>query len=94
MSPDSVHTFYYVYVLRSTKDGKWYIGMTDNLRKRFREHTTGKSTYTKGRGPFEIIHYEAYRNREDAASRERQLKSGQGRAYFKQRIKRFLTLSG
>ena len=77
------------------KDGRWYIGFTEDLRKRFKEHNEGKHTsWTKGRGPFELIYYEAYRNKEDAKSREKQLKSGQGRAYLKQRIKRFLTLSG
>ncbi|MBI1957200.1 GIY-YIG nuclease family protein [Candidatus Gottesmanbacteria bacterium] len=86
--------FYYVYTLRSFKDKKWYVGFTSDLRKRFKEHNAGKSGYTKGRGPFELIYYEAYRNEQDARSREKQLKSGQGRAYLKQRIKRFLTLSG
>jgi len=94
MSPDSVKKFYYVYILRSMKSGMWYAGLTADLRKRFREHQSGQSTYTKGRGPFELIYYEAYRNVSDARSREKQLKSGQGRAYLRQRIKRFLTLSG
>jgi len=94
MNPDSVLQFYYVYILRSKKDGGWYIGFTRDLRKRFKEHTRGESTHTKGRGPFELIYYEAYRNNEDARSREKQIKSGQGRAYLRQRMKRFLTLSG
>jgi len=95
MSLDSVPKFYYVYVLRSQKNNRWYIGFTMDLRKRFKEHNEGKyNSWTKGRGPFELIYYEAYRNKTDAQSREKQLKSGQGRVYLKQRIKRFLTLSG
>ena len=94
MNPDSVNKFYYVYVLRSKKNAMWYTGFTIDLRKRFTEHNNGKSTYTKRRGPFELIYYEAYKNKTDARSREKQLKSGQGRAYLKQRINRFLTLSG
>lgn len=94
MNPDSVNHFHYVYILRSKNSNMWYTGMTVDLRKRFREHNNGLSTYTKGRGPFELIYYEAYRNIEDARSREKQLKSGQGKAYLKQRMKRFLTLSG
>lgn len=94
MNPDSVSQFYYVYVLRSKKDGMWYTGLTHDLQKRFKEHTRGESVYTKGRGPFELIYYEAYRNNEDARSREKQIKSGQGRAYLRQRMERFLTLSG
>lgn len=66
----------------------------DSVRKRFMEHNAEKSTYTKGRGPCELIYYAAYRTKQDARSREGQIKSGQGRAYLKQRMKRFLTLSG
>ncbi len=69
-------------------------GFTTDLRKRFQEHNNNESVYTKGRGPFELLYYEAYRNKTDARSREKQLKSGQGKAYLRQRIKRFLTLSG
>lgn len=85
---------YYVYVLRSKKDGKWYTGFTTDLRKRFNQHNNKESTYTKGRGPFELIYYEAYKNRGDAWSREKHLKSGPGKRYLKERIKRFLALTG
>ncbi len=85
--------FQYVYVLRSIKSGKWYIGCTNNLRKRFDEHQNNKSTYTKGRGPFELIYYEASHNKLDGFAREKYLKSGMGRRYLKNRMKRFLFLT-
>lgn len=85
---------FYVYVIRSKKDSKWYTGSTNNLRKRFNQHNKGKSTWTKGRGPFEIIYYEACLNEEDARSREKYLKSGMGKRYLKNRLKRFLSLTG
>lgn len=94
MNPDSDNMFYYVYVLQSKKNKKWYTGFTSDLRKRFYQHNNNMSTYTKGRGPFDLIYFEAYRNQDDARSREKQLKSGPGRAYLKQRTKRFLSLSG
>ena len=94
MNPDSDPKFHYVYVLRSFKDGQWYTGFTSDLRKRFAEHNNGKSRHTKNRGPFELIYYESYKNIQDARSRELQLKSGQGKAYLRARIKRFLSLSG
>ena len=84
----------YVYVLRSTKDGKWYTGCTEDLRKRFSEHNDGKVSSTKGRGPFELIYYEASLNAEDAFAREKYLKSGMGKRYLKNRLKRFLSLTG
>lgn len=42
MNPDSVFKFYYVYVLRSYKDDRWYVGFTTDLRKRFKEYNEGK----------------------------------------------------
>jgi len=94
MNPVSDSKFQYVYLLRSKKDGKWYSGCTGDLRKRLREHNTGESTWTKGRGPFELIYYEAYRNIKDAFAREKQIKSGLGKEYIKRRLKRFLSLTG
>lgn len=85
---------FYVYVLRSKKDYKWYTGYTDDLRKRFTEHNLNKVVSTKGRGPFELIYYEACLNQQDATAREKFLKSGPGKRYLKNRLKRFLSLTG
>jgi len=63
--------FYYVYVLESQKNGSLYIGYTNNLRKRIVEHNRKMSFSTKLFTPWQIIHYEAYRNKEDAKRRER-----------------------
>jgi len=84
----------YVYVLRSLKDGGLYTGWTNNLRKRFKEHNDGKVKSTKGRCPFILIYYEACINRLDALDREKYLKSGMGKRYIKNRLKRFLSLTG
>ena len=84
----------YTYVIQSTKDGKWYTGSTNNLRKRFREHNDNRVFSTKGRGPFELIYYEACMNEQDARIREKYLKSGMGKRYLKNRLKRFLFLTG
>lgn len=94
MNPVSDSMFYYVYVLRSKKSGQWYTGFTADLRKRLNEHNSNINAYTKGRGPFELIYYEAYKHKTDARSREKQLKSGPGKRYLKERLKRFLSLTG
>ena len=85
--------FYYIYLLQSLTTSKWYTGYTNDLRKRFNEHQDNKSTYTNGRGPFKLIYYEACLNELDAKARERYLKSGMGRRYLKNRLKRFLSLT-
>ncbi len=69
--------FYYAYVLQSKKNGMWYTGFTADLRKRLKEHNAGKSAYTKGRGPFELIYYEAYKDKQDARSRDEKSNSNQ-----------------
>lgn len=86
--------FHYTYILRSKKDGKWYTGVTSNLRKRFEEHQNGLNRSTKHRGPFDLIYYEACRDEYDAKSREKFLKSGMGKRFLKNRMKRFLALTG
>ncbi len=84
----------YTYVLKSKQKGTWYIGSTSDLRKRLKQHNDGLSAYTKKDRPWEIIYYEACLLREDSQSREIYLKSGMGRRYIKNRIKRFLSLTG
>ena len=87
-------SMWYTYILQSEKDKSWYTGYTQDLRKRFSQHTEGKSTWTKARGPFTLIYYEACLSEEDARSRELFLKSGMGKRYVKNRLKRFLSLTG
>lgn len=84
---------FYVYVLQN-RDKRWYTGYTSDLRERFNEHNTRKSKYTKYRGPYPIICYEACLYEEDAKSREEYLKSGMGKRYLKNKLKRFLSLTG
>ena len=84
----------YVYVIQSEKDGRFYTDLTDNLRKRFEKHNNNKVTSTKDRTPLKMIYYEACINRQDARLREKYLKSGMGKRYLKNRLKRFLSLTG
>ena len=77
---------FYTYILKSKKDGTIYTGSTGNLKKRLIQHNNGLSTYTKGKGPFEIIYYEACLIEEKARKREMYLKSGAGKRYLKNRL--------
>jgi len=91
MNPVRDNSFYYIYVLQSKKNNLWYTGFTGDLRKRFKEHNMNNVGWTKNRGPFELIYYEASKNIIDARSREKYLKSGMGKRYLKNRLKRFLS---
>lgn len=65
---------FFVYILKSIKDNKWYIGYTNNLKRRIEEHNSGKSLSTKPRVPFRLVYYEAYISEKDAKHREYNLK--------------------
>ncbi|MFA5870521.1 MAG: GIY-YIG nuclease family protein [Candidatus Paceibacterota bacterium] len=85
---------HYVYILQSEKSNRFYTGYTANLRKRLKEHNENKSRYTNKRGPFILVYYEACCDEYDARSREIYLKSGMGKRFIKNRLKRFLSLTG
>lgn len=74
---------YYVYVLLSEKDGKLYTGSTADLKKSLDEHNNRK--------PFKLIYYEDCLNEDDGVQREKYLKSGMGKKYLKNRLKRYLS---
>ncbi|PIS15675.1 GIY-YIG nuclease superfamily protein [Candidatus Roizmanbacteria bacterium CG09_land_8_20_14_0_10_41_9] len=65
---------YYVYILESLRNGKYYVGCTDNIQRRLKEHNSGKNKYTKTGLPWELIYKECYNNLSIARKRERQIK--------------------
>lgn len=78
---------YYVYILKSEKDNDLYLGSTDDLRRRLREHNNGEVVSTKPRRPFELRYYEAYSSEKEARHREASLKKdGRALAQLKGRI--------
>ena len=77
----------FVYILVSQRDKKHYVGYTEDLRKRISAHNRGMVTSTKYRVPFQLIYYEACRNKTDALHRERYLKTAYGKRYLKNRLK-------
>ena len=76
---------FYTYVLRSNIDSNFYIGWTNDLKKRIKKHNKGEVTATKHRRPLTLVYYEACLLEKKAIEREKQLKTGFGRAYLKKR---------
>ncbi|MCX6151544.1 MAG: GIY-YIG nuclease family protein [Ignavibacteriales bacterium] len=72
-----------MYILQSLKDGRYYIGSTSDVRKRFEYHNTGRTGYTKKYQPWVLIYFEEFETRAEAVRREKYLKS-------QKNIKRFL----
>ena len=74
---------YYVYLLMSLKDFRFYTGYSSDINRRLSEHNKGLNISTRGRRPFKLIYYEACLNQEDAKAREKYLKTGMGKRYLK-----------
>ena len=78
---------YYVYVLLSLKDQKFYIGFSEDVKKRLEDHNAGRNTSTKYRRPFELIYYEAHSSKEDALRRENYFKTTKGKSTLRQMLR-------
>jgi putative endonuclease len=78
---------YYIYVLKSRKNNKKYIGFTSrNVLLRLREHNTGCNAWTRFNRPFDLIYHEEYHDEFFARKREKFLKSGHGREFLKRKF--------
>jgi putative endonuclease len=69
---------FYLYFIRSKKDGTLYIGQTNNIQKRLQKHNKGQIKSTKNKAPFDLIYVESYNKRREAMFREWLLKSTSG----------------
>ena len=78
---------YYVYILKSLKDNRYYIGSTSNVEKRLAFHNSGRQRSTKSRIPFVLVYTEEYNDRSQAEKREKQIKSFKGGEAFKALLK-------
>ncbi|OGH08355.1 MAG: hypothetical protein A2152_02090 [Candidatus Levybacteria bacterium RBG_16_35_6] len=81
--------FYYVYVLKSINKNFIYVGITNELKRRLMEHNNKGELSTKHYAPFELIFYEAYRNKKDAKRREEYFKTTKGKVTLRQMLREF-----
>jgi putative endonuclease len=77
---------YFAYILRSQKNGRYYIGSTEDVEKRLVRHNSGRNKSTKFGMPWEVIRKEQYATRQEAYKREFQIKSYKGGQAFKNLI--------
>ena len=76
----------WTYIIKSKKNGKYYIGQTSDIKKRLTEHNSGISRYTKFGVPWELIYSKQFKTRLEAVKFERKLKSYKGGNAFKKFI--------
>ena len=77
---------YFVYILRSLKDGNLYIGCTSDIERRVEYHNGGKVRSTKSRRPFELIYKEEYADKYEAFETERYYKTAKGKKEVKLKL--------
>jgi len=77
---------YYVYAISSESKKYIYVGMTNNVSRRFDEHNKGFNKTTKPYRPFKLILIENHIGRSEARAREKYLKSGSGKEFLKKLI--------
>ncbi len=78
---------HYVYLVESTAaPTQRYVGLTTDLRRRLKDHNSGKSVHTTKFKPWQLVTYVAFSNRAKAESFERYLKSGSGHAFANRRF--------
>ncbi len=72
-----------VYALKSEIKNIIYVGLTVNLEKRFKQHNSGVTNWSKRYRPWKVIYSESFLTRVEARIREKQLKSGSGKEFLK-----------
>jgi len=79
---------YYVYILLSLKDNKYYIGSSSNIDERLVFHNSGRQRSTKNRIPFVLIYSEELTEKAVALKREKQIKNYKGGEAFKRLVEK------
>jgi putative endonuclease len=79
---------YYVYILKSLKDGSFYVGSTNNLENRLQRHNEGRVASTKSKRFWKLVYSEQHPNRSGAAQRENEIKSHKRRAFIEALIQK------
>ena len=77
---------HYIYILKSSKDGKYYTGFSSDLRSRLKDHHSGNVQSTKNRRPLGLIYYEAYKEKTQALKREKFLKTTKGKLQLRKQL--------
>jgi putative endonuclease len=73
---------YWVYILKSQKDGSYYIGHTQELDSRLERHNQGRVKYTKSKRPWDLVYFEEYPDRSRAMAREQEIKGRKSKEFI------------
>ncbi len=74
---------YTVYAIKSLVKNYIYVGLINNINRRFSQHNSGREKTTKSYRPYKLIYLEVVKSRVLARQREKYLKSGLGKEFLK-----------
>ena len=78
---------HFVYIIKSLKDGRYYVGSTQDLSERMERHNQGRSTYTKSKKPWKLVYTEQHPDRSSATKREKEVKSKKSKEYIENLVR-------
>ena len=73
---------YFVYILQSKKNNKFYIGFSDDVERRLSQHNAGRNKSTKSGVPWELRYQEEFDDRKKAMNREKEIKDKKSKKYI------------
>ncbi|MDO8471174.1 MAG: GIY-YIG nuclease family protein [bacterium] len=74
---------YFIYIIKSLNRNYFYVGISNNVGRRFIEHNSGKNRTTRAYKPFKLLRSEKFPDRMSARKREKWFKSGEGKEFIK-----------
>jgi putative endonuclease len=74
---------YWVYIIESLQDHSFYIGYSENLENRLKQHNNGESIYTSRKIPWKLVYYEEFESKSSAIKRERFLKKQRNSNFYR-----------
>ena len=80
---------YFVFILYSQKNDRYYVGQTQNLEERLERHNIGRNKSTKSGIPWSLVHYEVVTDRSAALAKERYIKNLGSKRYLNMITKDF-----
>jgi putative endonuclease len=81
---------YFVYALKSIEHNWIYVGITDNLQRRLKQHNQGQNYSTKHYVPLYLFYSEILPDRPHARKREKYLKTAAGKMFLRKQLEKFI----
>jgi len=78
---------FYVYLLQSDVDSTFYVGFTEKLEQRLKQHNNGESKYTSRKILWKLVYFENFETKSEALKRELFLKKQRNKEFYQRLVK-------